>query len=113
MAGGASSYSRNHGNVAESFATEHAPVAFDFERRAQRFGVVVRELNGGLAFHGRHPSDQAGWIKIAALRGIAATEIVCQQRSPTPAEKHATARGPPFFIFENPRPLNIAFPPGA
>src|SRR5258708_39955082 len=100
MAGGASSYSRNHGNVAESFATEHAPVAFDFERRAQRFGVVVRELNGGLAFDGRHLADQADWIKVAAVGGIAATEIVGQQSSPTCAETYATARGPLFWIVE-------------
>src|SRR5260221_9775 len=100
MAGWASSYSRNHGNVAESFATEHAPVAFDFGRSAERLGVVVGELNRGLACDSGHRANQADWIKGAAVGGIAAKEIVGQQSSPTCTETNAAARGPLFRIVE-------------
>src|SRR5258706_4341468 len=100
MAGWASSYLRNHGNVAESFATEHAPVAFDFGRRAERLGVVVGELSRGLACDSGHLADQADWVEVAAAGGIAATEIVGQQSSPTCTETNAAARGPLFRIVE-------------
>src|SRR5260221_14031646 len=100
MAGWASSYLRNHVNVAESVATGPAPVAFDFGRRAERLGVVVGELNRGLAFFSAHLPHQADWVEVAAAGGIAAAEIVGQQSSQTCAETYATARGPLFRIVE-------------
>jgi len=96
----ASDYSRDHGNVADSRCSEDAPVAFDFGRRAERLGVVVGELNRGLAFDSGHFADQADRVKVAAAGGIAATEIVGQQSSPTCTETNAAARGPLFRIVE-------------
>src|SRR5258706_7548733 len=96
MAGWASSYLRNHGNVAESFATEHAPVAFDFGRRAERLGVVVGELNRGLAFDSGHLADQADWVEVAAARGLAAAANRCQPRFPNCTATNTPVKGPPF-----------------
>src|ERR1700674_2833100 len=100
MAALASSYSRDHGHVADSRGPEDSAVAFDFGRRAERLGVVVGELNRGLAFDSGHLADQADWVKVAAAGGIAATEIVGQQSSPTCAETNAAAGGPLCRIVE-------------
>src|SRR5437899_4025547 len=100
MAEVVSSYSRDHGNVADSSGPEDSAVAFDFGRRAERLGVVVGELNRGLALDSGHLADQAAWVKVAAAGGIAATEIVGQQSSPSCAETNAAARGPLFGIVE-------------
>src|ERR1035438_7630553 len=97
---GASNYSRDHRNVAESFGAENTAIAFDFGRRAERFGVVVGELDRGLAFNRGYLADQTDWVKVAAGGGITAAEIVGQKSSPTRAETNAPARGPLLAIEE-------------
>src|SRR5208337_4835236 len=92
--------SRDHGQVAHPVCAEHSPVAFDFFRRAERFGVVIRELHGGLAFDGGDLADQADGVKVAAAGGIAAAEIVGQQSSPTGAETNAAAGRPLLTILK-------------
>src|SRR5271169_5859891 len=93
-------YSGDHGDVAKAFGAEHAAVTFDFFWRAERLGVVVGELDGGLAFDCGYLADQADGVKVGAARGITAAEIVGQQSSPTCAEANAAASGPLFRIVE-------------
>src|SRR6266404_5688473 len=109
MAEVVSSYSRDHGNVADSSGPEDSAVAFDFGRSAERLGVVVGELNRGLAFDSGHLADQADWVKVGAAGGIAAAEIVGQQSSPTCAETNAAARGPLLGIVEIGRAAKVVY----
>jgi hypothetical protein len=79
---------------------EHAPVAFDFRRRAERLRIIVGELHRRPPFDVGHFADQADRIKFAAAFGIAAAEIVGQQSSPACAESDAPARHPLLPILE-------------
>ena len=67
---------RDHWNVADAFGAEDAAVAFDFGGSAERFGVVIGELYGRLAFDSRDFADQADGVEVAAAGGIAAAKII-------------------------------------
>src|SRR6202043_597879 len=89
-----------HRNVGHARSAEEAPVALDFRGWAERFRVVVGELYRRAAFDTGYFADQADGIKAAIAPGIAAAEIIGQQRAPARAETNATARGPLARIVE-------------
>src|SRR5260370_26701186 len=99
---------RDHWNIAYSYRPEHAPVAIDFRRRAQRFRIIVGKLHRWAAFDTGHFADQADGIEAALTGGIAAPEIVGEQRSPTGAESNATAWSPFATIMEVRRAAEIS-----
>src|SRR5260370_14433181 len=99
---------RDHWNIAHSHRPEHAPVALDFRRRAQRFRIIVGKLHRWAAFDTGHFADQADGIEAAVACGIAAAEIICQQRAPTRAEADATAWSPFATVMEVGRAAEIS-----
>src|SRR6202043_902218 len=76
-----------HRNVGHARSAEEAPVALDFRGWAKRFRVVVGELYRRAAFDTGYFADQADGIKAAIAAGIAAAEIIGQQRAPAGAKR--------------------------
>src|SRR6266576_3561369 len=95
-----STASCNQRSVCHSRSAKHAPVAFNFRCRAERFCIIVGQLYRGPPFDMVNFADQADGIKFAAAFRIAATEIVGQQSSPAGAESNAPARNPLLPILE-------------
>ncbi len=91
---------RDDWDVANSHRSEHAAVAFDFHRRAERLCVIIGKLDGWTAFDAGDFADQADGIEAAVAAGIAAAEIVGEQRAPARAEANAAAGSPLAPIFE-------------
>src|ERR1700730_5633588 len=87
-------------SVGDSGGAEHAPVTFDLGGRAERFGVVVGELDRRSAFDIGYLTNQADRVKPATAAGIAAAEIVGKQSTPPCTEPNTPARDPLSSIQE-------------
>src|ERR1700691_508594 len=87
-------------DVTNSDCSEHAAVTFDFHRRTESFRVIIGKLNGWAAFDAGDFADQADGIEATVAAGVAAAEIVGEQRAPTGAETNAAAGSPLASVIE-------------